>query len=134
MLPFTKIPILFAGIIILLHSFIPHSHNEQKSESLFTYSEKFDSSIFYEFILKLASNDIGEGHLEDFIIEEANFSKCNLSEHSDHVLFFDYNLTQLKNLHPLFISNYLNLFNPNFKTNTSLFCLSFRGPPYFQSI
>lgn len=134
MLQFTKIPILFAGIIILLHSFIPHSHNKQKSENLFTYLEKFDSFIFFEFILELASNDTGEGHLEGFIIEEANFSKCDLSEHTDHVLFFDYNFSQLNNSYPFFISNYLNLFNPNFKTNTSLFCLSFRGPPHFQSI
>jgi len=134
MLLFTKIPILFARIIILLHSFIQHSHNKKESENLFTYLEKFDSYIFFEFILELTSNDVGEGHLEDFIIEEANFSKCDLSEHTDHVLFFDYNFSQLNNLYPLFTSNYLNLFNPNFKTNTSLLCLSFRGPPHIQYI
>ncbi len=134
MLLFTKIPILFAGIIILSHSFIPHSHNKKESEDLFTYLEKFDSSIFFEFILELTSNDVGEGHLEDFIIEEANFSKRELSEHTDYILFFDYNFSQLNNLYTLFTSNYLNLFNPNFKTNTSLLCLSFRGPPHIQYI
>lgn len=128
---FSKISLHIAGIIIFLHTITPHSHNNVSKESqvqsiCFLHTD----TLVLEFILGLVSNNLGEHHLEDFVIEETIFNKIELTNNYQLIPFIDISVLSLKPL-PILLNFYYNSTGIESKSITSINSNNFRGPPYF---
>ena len=107
-----------AGILLLLHTLIPHQHHTELDDSSH-YSQHQKADNLYEFFQLIFHQDLGEDHLEDYQ------TPAFYSAPSDCV---DTHLPQ-----PTYV---LSFSEPFPTTNASIASyqvtqyLRFRGPPY----
>lgn len=60
-----KIAMILAGVILLLHSFLPHNHHNEISEEEHLEVHEEASSVI-DYILLAFHNNPGKNHLEEF--------------------------------------------------------------------
>lgn len=119
-----KILIVFAGTIIVLHSMIPHHHDNNTVEK-----SEYSTSIF-DYISLALQIDLGKNHLENFV-----FANDFCEENTDF-LPFTFLITDTIYLKTPYFKSSGIVFNtktPSLFSENNMFLYQFRGPPFFNS-
>ena len=80
-------------MFLILHSLLPHEHNVEKTETLYSHVKK-ESTDFFQFLKLTFQLDMGEGHLEVFnstnsLVQELDSStlKASICLTSHEIIF-----------------------------------------------
>lgn len=115
-----KIAMILAGVILLLHSFLPHNHHNEISEEEHLEVHEEASSIL-DYILLAFHNNPGKNHLEEFKSSQQYQLQFLLVT---SVPSFDFALSPVLEViesHPAYTYH--------FPRQTHYESLQFRGPP-----
>lgn len=108
--------ITLATIIVVAHSFVPHTHEGQYLNHLHIQSEEHDEEPkIWKLAEELFSLDIGAEHLEHIALKDFSLDAVIHT----NTTFFKKNNTRTSSIKE----------NIHFYKNTSLYTLSLRGPP-----